>query len=273
MCYDISFATSIRALADYFPELIIDPQIDLEFQQDHIQGTAVFGKHPIIFVDKTGSLRLKPMEWGVMEFWTKEVPNNKDFKIMKKRNGYLNARSERILADTKSYWYKIKNNRCLIPVSGIFEHRGITSWRNKLPYHIKPGGQPIFFLPGLYSVYDAVDKETGELTPHYTFTLITRKANTLMCSIHNSGDNPFRMPLFLPFEISKEFLQPDLSSERYAEILSYEMPSEALEYYTTFTIRTGKPHPLGLRKHERYDWPETPPPPLGTMNPEVALSE
>ena len=51
---------------------------------------------------------------------------------------------------------------------------------------------------------------------------------------------------FLPFEMPGEFLQPDLLPERYAEILPYKMPSEALEYYTTFTIRTGKPHPLGL---------------------------
>jgi hypothetical protein len=49
------------------------------------------------------------------------------------------------------------------------------------------------------------------------------------------------MPLFLPFEMPGEFLQPDLLPERYAEILSCKMPSEVLEYYTTFTIRTGKP--------------------------------
>lgn len=209
------------------------------------------------------------MEWSVLEFWTKEVPDKKDPKVFKKRNGYLNARSERVLGDPNSYWYKIRNRRCLIPVTGIFEHRGITSWKKKLPYHVAPVGQPLFFLPGLYSVYNTVDKETGEVMANYTFTLFTRNANSLMCSIHNSGDNPFRMPLFLPFEVSKEFISPDLSTERYQEILNFEIPSEDLNYYPVFTIRSAQPHPLGLRKHERYDWPETPPPPLGSLNPEI----
>jgi putative SOS response-associated peptidase YedK len=270
MCYDISFATSIRAIADYFPELIIDPQVNLDFIQDHIQGTAVFGKHPILYIEKDGRTILRMMSWSVLRKTTKELPNNKDFKVIKARNGYLNARSERILDDPKSYWHQIKDQRCLIPVTGIFEHRGITTWKNKLPYHVKPKDQPLFFLPGLFTEIEIVDKDTGEVVKHFTFTLITRNANEVMCQIHNSGDNPFRMPLFLPLSIAKEWIQTNLSPERYKEILDYEIPSEDLDYYTTFTIRTGKPHPLGLRKHERYDWPNTSLPPLGTLNPEIS---
>jgi len=211
------------------------------------------------------------MKWGAVEFWTKQVPDykTKDFKALQKLNWKLNARSERIWDDPKSYWFKIKDNRCLIPVTGIFEHRGITTWKNKLPYHVGLQGQPIFFLPGLYSVYQVVDKDTGEVAFYYTFTLITTGANETMCMIHNSGDNPFRMPLFLPLEIAKEFISPGLTEQRYREIIRYKIPADQLAYHTTFTIRSSKPHPLGLRKHERYDWPENPPPPLGTMNPPV----
>jgi putative SOS response-associated peptidase YedK len=32
----------------------------------------------------------------------------------------LNIRSERILDDTASYWYKIRNRRCLVPVRPVF---------------------------------------------------------------------------------------------------------------------------------------------------------
>jgi putative SOS response-associated peptidase YedK len=244
----------------------------MEFTQDHIQGTGVFPEHPILFVDRDGQTRLRLMRWGAVEFWTTEVPDykSKDFKYIQKLNWKLNARAERILDDKTSYWYKIRNNRCLIPVTGIFEHRGITTWKNKLPYHVRPQGQKImFFLPGLYSVYKVVDKETGEITEHWTFSLITRGANEVMCMIHNGGDNPYRMPLFVPLPVAREFLVPGLTEERYWEMLAYSIPSEELDYYTIFTIRSSKPHPLGGRKHEPYDWPENPPPALGTMNPPV----
>ncbi|HWB27575.1 MAG TPA: SOS response-associated peptidase family protein [Chitinophagaceae bacterium] len=267
MCYDIAFATSIRSITDYFPELILDPQLNLEFTQDHVQGSGVFGEHPILYINKEGKMHLHPMAWSAVEYWQKEPLDMKDFKVIKKRNGYLNARSERILDDPKSYWYKIRNRRCLIPVTGIYEHRGILKWKTKLPYHVRPKDQPLFFLPGLYSVYKTTDTETGEVIDNYTFTLITRPGNEVMCKIHNSGDNPFRMPLFLPLELSKEFISPGLSEDRYRAILNYEMPSDALDYWPVFTIRTGKPHPAGLRKFERWDWPNTPIPELGTMNP------
>ena len=60
-----------------------------------------------------------------------------------------------------------------------------------------------------YMIEVAVDPETGEVRG--MFTLITRAANPLMRQIHNSGDNAFRMPLFLPKEMELEWLRPDLT--------------------------------------------------------------
>jgi len=217
-------------------------------------------------------MELKLMRWGAVEFYATEVPDykSKDYKYIQTLNWKLNARSERVFKDKASYWYKIRSKRCLIPVTGIFEHRGVSTWKKSLPYLIRPKGQEsLFFLPGLYSVYKTVDKETGEVTEHWTFTLLTRDANRLMCSIHNNGENAYRMPLFLPLPMAKEYVSLDLTDERYQEILAYSIPSEELDAYTTFTVRSAKPHPLGLRKHEPYDWPETPPPPLGENEPEA----
>ena len=103
MCYDIAFATSIRAITDYFPELILDPQLNLDFTQDHVQGSGVFGEHPILFVNKAGEMHLHPMSWSVVEFWQKTPLDMKDFKVIKKRNGYLNARLE-----TTSGWQRVQ---------------------------------------------------------------------------------------------------------------------------------------------------------------------
>ena len=186
---------------------------------------------------------------------------------MKKRNGMLNIRSERILDDRISYWYKIRNRRCLIPVSGTYDHRAIKGWKKKVPYLIKPKGQNLFFLPGLYSVAELVDKETGELNKRWTFGLITRNANDVMKNIHNDGDNRWRMPLFLPFEIAKEFLSDNLPENRYREILAYEMQSADLEYYPVFTIRTSKERPDNKSKDQYWEWDKLPK--LGEQNPEI----
>lgn len=262
MCYDISFTVKINQLSDYFPDLVFDDQLDFDFGPiDHIQGVSVFAPHPIIYINRQDfKPHCKMMEWSCIEFYAKGEPD------WKKRNGMLNIRAERILNDSKSYWYKIRNRRCLIPVTGIFEHREVKGWKKKVPYMIKPKNQTVFFLPGLYSIVEFPDKETGELLKRWTFGLITRAANRTMKNIHNSGDNGGRMPLFLPFEYSKAFLSEELTANDYKDILNYELPSESLEFHTVNTIRTAKPRPDGKGKHECWEWESLPE--LGTANPD-----
>jgi putative SOS response-associated peptidase YedK len=138
--------------------------------------------------------------------------------------------------------------------------RAIKGWK-KVPYYIRLKEQPVFFLPGLYSVTDLPDTETGEMLKRQTFSLITRDGNDLMKKIHNDGENRGRMPLFLPPELSKEFLDEDLSPERYREILQYEMPEDKMEAITVYTIRSAKPRPDGMPKNvygngKNYQSPE-----------------
>jgi putative SOS response-associated peptidase YedK len=170
----------------------------------------------------------------------------------------LNARSERILEDTKSYWYKIRNRRCLIPLNGFYEHRAVKGFKNKIPYFITLKSQAMFFLPGLYSVSEIVDKETGELVKVWSYTLITRNANSVMKQIHNDGDNKWRMPLMLPFELSKQWVEEELSVEQYKAILNFEMPSQELNYIPVYTIRSPKLRPDDKAKNEFYEWENLP---------------
>lgn len=255
MCYDISFKVEIRQLSEYFPDLVHDDQISLNLEAaTHIIGHA-YGNHPIIFKDVKGDgkLHTRLMEWGCIPYY---VHDEKAF--LKQRTSMLNARSERILEDTKSFWYKIKNRRCLIPVSGIYEHREIAGWKKKVPYLVTLKDQSTFFLPGLYSVAELADTATGELIKRYTFTILTRAANAVMQQIHNSGDNKGRMPLFLPFELSKKWVIEDLDIETYKSLLDYQMPADALAYRTVYTIRTSKLRPDNKSKDELYDWDKLP---------------
>ncbi|HLA58645.1 MAG TPA: SOS response-associated peptidase family protein, partial [Puia sp.] len=162
-------------------------------------------------------------------------------------------------------WFKIRNRRCLIPVNGMYEHRAIKGWKKKVPYFIRLKDQPMLFLPGLYSVADLPDLETGEIIKRYTFTLITRNANDVMANIHNDGDNRSRMPLFLPKYLSDKWVSEELSAEEYKDILDFEMPSDQMIYHPVFTIRSAKPRPDDKLKNEYWEWEKLPA--LGEMNP------
>lgn len=261
MCYDISFTVNIPEIGDYFPDLVYDEQLELSFDGTHIMGHA-HGFHPIIYRSREDQrLHLRAMEWGCIPYYVKE-----EKLFARQRASMLNARSERILEDTKSYWYKIRNRRCLIPATGFFEHREIAGWKKKVPYFIRLRQQAVFFIPGLYSVTELPDTSTGEMIKRYTYTLITRDANPVMRDIHNGGDNKGRMPLLLPLALALRFLDEELSTEEYKEILSFEMPAEELDYHPVYTIRSPKARPDLLEKIAPWEWDNLPP--LGTMNPE-----
>lgn len=262
MCYDISFTVNINELSDYFPGVVFEGQLEINFDAAiHIIGHN-YGLHPILYRNREdGRVHMREMEWGVIPFYVRE-----ENKFLRQRATMLNARRERILDDEKSYWYKIRNRRCLIPVTGIYEHRGIRGWKKKVPYFVQLARQPLFFLPGLYSVTELPDLETGELIKRWTFTLITTEANSLMRQIHNDGENRGRMPLFLPLELAQEFLSDELSTDRYREILDYQMPPEEMTYLTVCTIRSPKARPDGKRKNEYFEWEKLPE--LGMANPD-----
>ena len=116
----------------------------------------------------------------------------------------------------------------------------------------------MFFLPGLYSVAEIVDKKTGELVKHWSYTLITSDANSAMKQIHNDGENKWGIPLLLPFEQSKKWLEEDVSPEDYQAILDIEMPSEELNCVPVYTIRNPKMRSDDKAKNEYYDWEHLP---------------
>jgi putative SOS response-associated peptidase YedK len=250
MCYDISLITPLTAVAANFPGIIMDEEISMDTEKSiHLIGHS-YGEHPIIFRNREDlQLHCRLMEWGCIPFYIKD-----EGSFLKQRAFMLNARSERILEDKNSYWHKIRNRRCLVPIDGFYEHRKVQGFKNKIPYYITVKKQPLFFLPGLYSVVELPDKQTGELLRRFTFTIITRAANSLMQQIHNDGDNKGRMPLLLPFEKAKKWMEEELTPEAYQEIINFEMNQDELNYNTVFSIRTNKLRPDGKRKNEPFQW-------------------
>jgi putative SOS response-associated peptidase YedK len=192
-------------------------------------------------------------EWGIIAEYM-DTPE----KIKAMRKSMVNARSEKILTDRRSFWHRIRHTRCLIPVTGIYEHREVKGWKNKIPYHIQLRDRSMFCIPGLYHFNSRIpsNPETGDM--HGMFTLITRQANETMRQIHNSGENAFRMPLFLPRELELKWLDPDLTEQEMENLLAYEMPSDQFVCDPVFSIRGRSPRPDGKPKNEPYDYPNLP---------------
>lgn len=263
MCYDISFGARLDKIVQRFPGVLTDPS--LQRDEDmllHVQAQA-HRKYPVVIFDDA-QYKLKPFEWGVIA----EYMNTPE-KIKKMRSQMCNARSEKIVEDRKSYWHRLRKTRCLIPATGIYEHREVKGFKNKIPYHVALKGREQFYLPGLYHYPHKADVETGEITG--TFTLITRPANGVMAQIHNSGDQAFRMPLFLTEERETTWLLPDLSDKEISDVLDYEMPSGDLVYHPVYTVRTTKERPDGRPKVDVYDWPNLPPLGNDTGQPQAEL--
>lgn len=249
MCRDISFHSEIQVITEVFPGIKI-PNIK-QTSNDiwaHVSCESI-PSYPVVVA--LGDLQLAEMEWGVIPTYEKD-PQNRQLR----RRNMVNARSERVLEDKKSYWYRLRRNRCLIPATGIYEHRKVAGFKNKVPYLVSQEGRNGFFVPGLYQVSQEVDRETGELFETGSFAMLTCSANELMQWIHNDGENKHRMPLFLPAELEKAWLSPDLTERDMEEIFAFRIPSEALSHHPVFSIRSRSQRPDGKPKDEYYDYGE-----------------
>jgi putative SOS response-associated peptidase YedK len=258
MCLDISYYSALQLIDNYFPDLAHDGEINFDQGMGMHFMALGHSRYPVI-VFENGRYHRKHFEWGIIAEYM-DTPE----KIKAMRRSMVNARSEKILDDKRSFWHRIRRTRCLIPVTGIYEHREIKGWKNKIPYHIELKDRPMFCIPGLYhyNTKTPSDPETGEMRG--MFTLITRAANSVMRQIHNSGDNAFRMPLFLPKEMELEWLRSDLNDEEIGKILSYELPADQLVYDPVFSIRGRSPRPDGQPKCAPFAYDGLPP--LGNDN-------
>jgi len=221
----MSFYSDIRLISDFLPEAL---PLTFDFDATFHKVAQSFCTWPVALNDH--GIKINLFEWGLISDYM-TTPE----KIKECRNSMANARSEKILQDKKSYWYRIRNNRCIAFTTGFFEHRE-AGLKRKVPYFIKVQGEPLFAIAGLYNY--APELQTGEAKG--TFTLITRSANTLMAKIHNGGSNAGRMPLMLTKELALQWLNPFLDESQMNGILNYEIPSENLEAWPVKSVRVRK---------------------------------
>ncbi|MDL2322725.1 SOS response-associated peptidase [Bacteroidales bacterium OttesenSCG-928-A17] len=170
----------------------------------------------------TDSENLQPMRWGLISYKTDSWATvlEKD-----KKNWYKNARSEKVF-DTWPYKLSINSKRCLIPSTGFFEWHENPD-KTKTPYHILLPNKEIFSIAGLWDEW--VNPTNGEKILSYV--MLTTDANDLLREVHNSGANPFRMPLIIEQKDEMIWLNENLSKKNLDSLLSYKISSDDMTAY------------------------------------------
>lgn len=251
LCYDISLHSDIELTKEVFPKIKDKRIIQDSPVYDHISSFA-FPEYPVIARQGT-ELVLSEMEWSLDPVYEKNPVERR-----KRRTKMADIQSERVLGDTRSYAHRIRQNRCLIPVTGTYEHRAIQGWAKKVPYYIWPKDRKMQFLPGLFQIIETTGP-AGEKRQSASFGMLTRTANELMANIHNDGEFRHRMPLHLTPELESFWVPEHLTDDDLQVVFDYMLPAEALDCHPVFSIRDKKPRPDGKPKFKFWRYENLPP--------------
>ncbi len=169
---------------------------------------------PVAVITNEGNHQLDYYSWGLIPAWAK------DPKI-----GYkmINARSE-TLAEKPSFKSPYRYRRCIIPASGFFEWKREPGKNTKIPHHVQMNTKLPFAMAGLWEIWSSPDG--SEIR---SCNIITTKPNQIVAPIHN------RMPVILPSDAIKQWLDPQLQSPQQLNLLLQPYPAELMEAYPVST--------------------------------------
>ena len=168
MCGRFALFASPELVAEYFA-LAEPPALAPHYNLTPGQDIAA------VRVDRDGVLRLHALRWGLVPFWAKDAALGRRL---------INARLDS-LAGKPAFREAFTRRRCLIPASGFYEW-GVDAAGKKQPFFIRPRGEPLLAIAGLWERWRA---PSGE--PLETCVIVTTEANALLAPIHD------RMPVLL----------------------------------------------------------------------------
>ena len=164
-----------------FPDRAI-PRIDGGY---HLSGFT-HPEVPIFVYTEEAGLELRPMQWGLIPAWCKDV-----LTATKIWNQTINARSESMY-EKPSFRSAASQRRGIVLLQSFYEHHHFG--KQTYPFNIRLKTDEPMFVAVLWEEW--TDKTTGELKP--TFSIVTVEGNELMATLHNNPklEGP-RMPLIL----------------------------------------------------------------------------
>jgi putative SOS response-associated peptidase YedK len=162
-------------------------------------------------------LRGSCVRWGLIPFFAKGEPP---------KYSTINARIETVetAASYRGPWKR--GQRCLQLATGFFEWH-LNDQERKAPYYIHLADQPIFAFAALWDRSVKADGTAVESVVH-----ITMPGNGLMRFVHNTGDNPHRMPAILKREDHEAWLTGSAEDARKVLVQYPENVMEAFEVTT-----------------------------------------
>ncbi|HEU4717891.1 MAG TPA: SOS response-associated peptidase [Bacteroidia bacterium] len=236
MCYHYSLSISSEELIKRYSA----------FDEDYALLQELYGEihyylngfsHPLVpVVVHEKQDRLKLSRWGLIPSWTRSRED-----ALEIANKTLNARSESVF-EKASFRESILKRRCLVPATGFFEWQAVKG--KKYPHFISLKSEKIFSFAGLYDEW--VDRSSGEIV--HSFSLLTTEANPLMAKIHNTKK---RMPLILPSEKEKLWLDETLSRETLTQLFAAYDENDMSAYTISRLVSSGeeKDTPAVLAAH------------------------
>ena len=105
MCLDISYYSALQLIDNYFPDLAHDGEINIDLDMGMHFMALGHSRYPVI-VFENGRYHRKHFEWGIIAEYM-DTPE----KIKTMRRSMVNARSEKILDDKRSFWHRIRKTR------------------------------------------------------------------------------------------------------------------------------------------------------------------
>lgn len=171
---------------------------------------------PILRI-KGGVREAATVRWGLVPFFSRG---------RQPKYGTINARVETLetAASYRGPWRR--GQRCIQPASGFYEWH-LDEQERKVPYLITVADQELF---GFAALWDRSVQDNG--TAVESCVLVTMPANDLMTDIHNTGNNPHRMPAILRRKDHDTWLRGTPEQAR-AVLLPY--PSELMVAYQVST--------------------------------------
>jgi putative SOS response-associated peptidase YedK len=199
VCYYSSISVGFKIIEDRFGARFVQTE-----SFSPVYSACAFNFPSLPIISNEDSEHIVSMNWGLIPFWVKDYES-----AMSIRQRTLNARAESIL-EKPAFRTSIISKRCLILADGFFE------WRHEnkktYPYYIRLTDYSPFAIAGVWDNWTNPDNKESLKT----FSLITTQANALLKKIHNTKK---RMPVILPRENEKLWLQPALDKEAIQSML------------------------------------------------------
>jgi len=200
MCFSVSSKLSEVQIKQLQKDFKVSYQESVSPQFFVVSGFS-FPALPVL--DSLGNF--KNYYWGFIPHWVKDWN-----KALQLRQQCLNSISEQAIIKPSFRDALIHRQFCVLPINGFYEWQDFA--RQKYPYFIYPKSADLFYLAGIYNVWQ--NKALEEFIP--TFTLLTVSANVLMAKIHNTKK---RMPVILSKEHALHWLDHNFSFEQKQDLL------------------------------------------------------